>query len=72
MLAVSDIRRMSPVERLQTMELLWKSLSESADEISSPPWHGRVLSERMSKVTSGQGTFLTIPELKMRLNKTAS
>lgn len=36
MIAVSDIQKMSQVERLQTMELLWKSLSGSASEYPSP------------------------------------
>ncbi|MEI8122893.1 MAG: addiction module protein [bacterium] len=58
---------MSQVERLQTMELLWKSLSHSATEFPSPSWHGRVLSQRLSKATAGKAGFLTISELKSRL-----
>jgi hypothetical protein len=58
---------MSMTERLQTMELLWRSFSGSEDEVPSPDWHGEVLSERLAKVEAGEGKFLTITELKARL-----
>jgi hypothetical protein len=46
-------------ERLQTMELLWRSFSGSEDEVPSPDWHGEVLSERLAKVEAGEGKFLS-------------
>ena len=58
---------MSLTERLQTMELLWRSFSGSEDEVPSPVWHGEVLSERLAKVEAGEGKFLTLPKLKARL-----
>jgi hypothetical protein len=67
MLAESEIQSMSTTERLQAMELLWRSFSASEDEVPSPDWRGEVLSERLAKVEAGEGQFLTIPELKARL-----
>lgn len=67
MLAESDIKAMSPVERLQAMELLWRSFSSPSKEMQSPEWHGEVLSERLAKVNAGKGTFLTLADLKTRL-----
>jgi hypothetical protein len=67
MLAESDIKSMSAVERLQAMELLWRSFTDLENEISSPDWHADVLFERLTKVEAGEGNFLTIPELKARL-----
>ena len=67
MLAESQIQSMSTTERLQAMELLWRSFSASEDKLLSPDWHGEVLSERLAKVEAGEGKFLTIPELKARL-----
>jgi len=67
MFAESDIQKMSRVERLQAMELIWQSFSESSEDLESPAWHGAVLSERLAKVEAGKGKFLTIPELKARL-----
>jgi hypothetical protein len=43
---------MSMSERLQAMELLWRSFSGSEDEVPSPDWHGEVLSERLAKIES--------------------
>ncbi len=58
---------MSPTQRLQTMELLWKSFSDSEHEVPSPDWHGDVLTERLAKVEAGEGKFLSLSELKTRL-----
>ena len=49
------------------MELLWRSFSGSEDEIPSPDWHGEVFSERLAKVEAGEGKFLTLPKLHVRL-----
>jgi hypothetical protein len=67
MFAESEIKSMSLTERLQAMELIWRSFSGSEDKVPSPDWHGEVLSERLAKVEAGEGKFLTIPELKARL-----
>jgi hypothetical protein len=67
MLAEAEIKSMSLTERLQAMELLWRSFSGSEDEVPSPDWHGEVLSERLAKVEAGEGKFLSILELKARL-----
>jgi hypothetical protein len=67
MLAESEIKSMSSTQRLQTMELLWKSFSGSEHEVQSPDWHGEVLAGRLAKVEAGDGNFLTMPELKARL-----
>jgi putative addiction module component (TIGR02574 family) len=68
MIAESDIKTMSPSERLQAMELLWRSLADASHEIPAPDWHGDVLSARLTKVEAGKGSFLTIPQLKSRLS----
>lgn len=67
MLAESDIKTMSPVERLQAMELLWRSFAGLSDELQPADWHRDVLSARLAKVEAGHGNFLTIPQLKSRL-----
>jgi len=68
MLAAADIKSMSSVERLQAMELLWRSFSNSSEELQSPDWHADVLSKRLAKVEAGQGRFLSVSELKARLD----
>lgn len=69
-IATTTIERMSVQERLQAMELLWRSLSSIPKAVTSPSWHGEVLAKRVAKVRAGHGRFLTIRQLKDRLAKT--
>ena len=70
MIAISDIKQMSVSERLQTIEILWDSL-RSDDSVDSFEWHGDVLRARRAKVEAGEGVFLSISELRTRLQQSA-
>lgn len=63
MIQADEIEKMSLVERLRAMELLWASLARTPDAMPSPDWHGEVLAERMAKLERGEAEFLTVPEL---------
>ena len=69
MIQAAEIEQMSLEERLQTMELLWVSLALTPDAVPSPDWHGDVLAARLAKIERGEGEFLTIPQVKKRLQK---
>lgn len=69
MLAASDIQQMSQAERLAAMEMLWAAIAGDPVPPESPEWHGKVLRERMDKIESGEGKFLTVSELKARLGR---
>ena len=69
MIQAADIEQMSLKERLRTMDLLWDSLARTPDAVRSPDWHGEVLATRLAKIERGEGEFLTIPQLKERLQK---
>ena len=69
MISTAQIQQMSPTERLQTMELLWKAISHRPEEVQSPAWHEEVLAERTATIERGEAVFLTIDQLKERLNK---
>ena len=69
MIQVAEIERMSLEERLQTMELLWISLTRTSEAVPSPDWHGAVLAERLAKIERDQGVFLTVAQVKERLQK---
>jgi hypothetical protein len=60
---------MSLEDRLQTLELLWASLARTPDAVPSPDWHEEVLATRLAKVERGEGEFLSIPQLKQRIQK---
>jgi hypothetical protein len=67
MIQAAEIERMGLHERLQTMELLWDSLSRTPEAVPSPEWHGEVLGQRLAKVERGEAEFLTLAQLKERL-----
>ena len=69
MIETAEIEQMSLAERLQAMELLWRSISKDPDQVVSPGWHGAVLRTRLAKVNAGKGKFLTLAQLKKRLRK---
>jgi hypothetical protein len=48
---------MSVEEKLQMMEALWDDLSQNADEIQPPAWHGEVLAEREAAIARGDEQF---------------
>jgi putative addiction module component (TIGR02574 family) len=71
MIEAVAIERMSLAEKLQAMELLWRSMANKPDDLESPAWHKKVLSQRLAKVEGGKGEFLTLSQLKKRLAKRA-
>ncbi len=71
MIQAAEVEQMSLEERLQAMELLWASLVRTPDAVASPEWHEPVVATRLAKVERGEGEFLTIPQLKERLQKPA-
>ena len=67
MIETVEIERMTVTERLQAMELLWRSLATTPDKLVSPAWHKKVITKRLAKIESGKGEFLTVTQLKKRL-----
>jgi putative addiction module component (TIGR02574 family) len=66
---ISDIARMSKIQRLQTMEAIWDSLIHDATGIESPDWHGDILAARRDSIAEGKAEFFSIEELKARNKK---
>ena len=67
MIESSELERMSVTERLQAMDQLWDSLIRDGDEIPSPDWHQEVLTDRKARAQRGEAKFLTLAELRSRL-----
>lgn len=59
-----EIKRMTTIERLQTMEAIWDSLPYDDAEIESPKWHEDILADRRTKIENGKAEFISIKELK--------
>ncbi|MCF6346033.1 MAG: addiction module protein [Thiomicrorhabdus sp.] len=68
-MTMTEISKMSVVERLQTMEALWDSLSYESDEIQSPKWHETILSDRKASIENGSANFISLEALKLKHQK---
>ena len=69
MIEAAEIEQMSLAERMEAMELLWRSISSEPARVVSPAWHGKVLQKRLARIKAGKAEFLTIAQLKQRLAK---
>ena len=67
MIEAAEIERMSGVEKMEVMELLWRSMSAEPAKVPSPQWHRKSSLRRLSRVEAGKGEFLTLTQLKKRL-----
>ena len=58
-LKIIDERIMKDQEKLiQVMESIWEDLCKSADSLSSPPWHEKVLKEREVNINRNEEKFI--------------
>ncbi|MFH1975502.1 MAG: addiction module protein [Pseudomonadota bacterium] len=59
-----EIKKMSTIERLQTMEALWDSFTEEDSKVESPEWHRDILEERKRKIEDGKAEFISLKDLR--------
>lgn len=68
-MTITEIKKMSIVERLKTMEELWDSLCHEENEIESPEWHEDILGKRKNKIKKDKAKFISLNEIKARTHK---
>ena len=66
---ITEISKMSKLERLQTMEALWDSLIRETPEIESPEWHRDILDSRKRKIDEDKAEFISVEELRSKHRK---
>lgn len=66
-MSVTEIQKMSSVERLSAMEALWDAMCHEEKEPTSPDWHGELLETRRAKIASGEAKFVSLEEAKKRI-----
>ena len=59
-----EIENMTHIERLQTMESLWDSLTHDGAEMASPDWHSNILEKRKQNLNSGDTQFLSLETVR--------
>lgn len=63
------LKEMTIEEKLEIMEALWDDLSQRADEMPPPAWHGELLAEREAAVARGDEAFEDWDIAKQRIEK---
>lgn len=61
----TEITSMSKIERLQTMEAIWDSLTHESSEIESPDWHRDTLAARKNIIDEGKAEFISLAALRL-------
>src|SRR5436309_8158318 len=64
MIATAEIEQMSLAERMEAMELLWRSISSKPGTVVSPAWHGEILQKRLARIEAGKAS--SSPSLNSR------
>lgn len=66
------LENMSIEEKIQTMEFIWEDLCKTADKITSPPWHKKILDEREQNILSGSEKYIDWEIAKKDIRKNIS
>jgi hypothetical protein len=61
---IPPIEEMTPSQRVELMEALWKAMSKSRAEVEPPEWHRKVLDEREKALNDGETQFVDWEEAK--------
>jgi hypothetical protein len=64
-----EIKKMSTIECLQSMEELWEVLCHEEQEIESPLWHKNILEERKKKINNAEAEFISLKDIKAGTHK---
>ncbi len=64
---IPAIEEMTPAQRVELMEELWRVMSKSPSESEPPAWHNTVLEERRQAVMNGEVEYLDFDDVKIRL-----
>lgn len=64
---IPAIEEMTPAQRVELMEELWRVMSKSPSESEPPAWHNTVLEERRQAVMNGEVEYLDFDDVKIQL-----
>lgn len=60
---------MTPSQRADLMEELWKAMSEKPDQIEVSEWHKRILDDRRRAYLDGEAGYTDWEEAKIEIRK---
>jgi hypothetical protein len=66
---IPPIEEMTPAQRIELMEALWKSMSESRGDNKPPGWHRDYLKDREEAIAEGTDEFIELDEFEADLRR---
>ncbi len=66
---IPAIEDMTPVQRVELMEQLWKAMSQRPEEVEPPHWHLEVLKERERALANGEIEFIDWEDAKVNIRQ---
>ena len=66
---IPTIEEMTPSQRVELMEELWKAMSRRPEDIEAPEWHLRVLEERERALANGETAFVDWEDAKLYIRE---
>jgi putative addiction module component (TIGR02574 family) len=66
---IPSIEEMTPAQRIELMEALWKAMSKNPEKIDSPDWHREELEKREKALADGTDEFIDIDEFESDLRR---
>jgi hypothetical protein len=68
---IPPIEEMTPAQRIELMEALWKSMSESPRSSEPPDWHRDYLKDREKALAGGTDEFIELDEFEADMRRTS-
>jgi len=66
---IPPIEQMTPRQRVELMEELWKAMTANPEEIETPEWHLKVLEERERALANGETEFVDWEDAKKEIRR---
>lgn len=68
-MSVTELQRMSRLEKVRLMETIWADLSREDDAVESPAWHQAELKETEERYAAGAEEVVDWSEAKKELRR---
>jgi hypothetical protein len=66
---IPPIEEMTPAQRIELMEALWKSMDSHRLGVGPPDWHGEYLRDREKAIAEGTDEFVELDEFESELRR---
>lgn len=70
-MSIAELRKLSSVEKMKIIEMLWADVAADEAAFESPAWHGEALREAQRAYEAGEAKFIDWNVAKEELRRKA-